>query len=794
MRKKRKTPMKQMLRFTSLLALACCAQAEVTIPFPPPPSAPNTAPLSAERLQPMAGSLPAKALGPAVILPVNFAGTTHDRASWDIRAPIDASRAQGIRFDFFCEDFSPVSQIVCYFRSGGGWYRAEFSPENIGTWEAITIDKAKMTTEGTPAGWAAIDTLRISIWRGGDTDTTCAIANIGLVEARPQALVVRADSCVKPSDPEAKAYATYAATVSQTLDAIGIPSIQISDRDFSELALQGIRLVVLPYNPRLPDTAAAALEAFVNGGGKLMACYSTPPEMLRLIGLRWQKYAVAEGGAFTGFAKTPEGLDAQPGFAAQGSGRTMVAGPVEGGNARVIATWLNADGLDSALPAVTLTPRGAYFGHVWFGGSDNGNALMRAVAGELVPSFWEQAAREAFARIGKGVEFTPTDETPETAKIEHALAQGRRRAAEGHLKKGEWQESLRHSALAAKAALQAWCSAQPSRADEFRAFWCHSAFGLEDKDWERAIRQLKEAGFNAILPNMLWTGTAYYPSDVLPRYPGLATEGDQIAKCLAACRTHGVEMHVWKVNWNTGGHAPKDFIEMLQRESRHQVTYSGDKRAEWLCPSHPANQELEVASMLEVVRKYPVDGVHFDYIRYPDNDTCYCDGCKARFQERHGRPVTDWAQTRPGQPLFDAWQDFRRDNISTVVRRVHEGAKAIRPEVKISAAVFNNWPLNRDGIAQDWKVWCDNGWLDFICPMNYTEATAMFANMVKRQRDHAGKVPLYPGIGLSCWQAPQDPVRLLRQINALRGAGAPGLTIFNYDRHAEAVLPYLRQP
>ncbi|MCL1921484.1 MAG: DUF1343 domain-containing protein, partial [Kiritimatiellaeota bacterium] len=50
---------------------------------------------------------------------------------------------------------------------------------------------------------------------------------------------------------------------------------------------------------------------------------------------------------------------------------------------------------------------------------------------------------------------------------------------------------------------------------------------------------------------------------------------------------------------------------------------------------------------------------------------------------------------------------------------------------------------------------------------------------------------LYPGIGLSCWQEPGDPVRLIRQITALRGHGAPGFTVFNYDRHAEAALPFL---
>jgi hypothetical protein len=68
----------------------------------------------------------------------------------------------------------------------------------------------------------------------------------------------------------------------------------------------------------------------------------------------------------------------------------------------------------------------------------------------------------------------------------------------------------------------------------------------------------------------------------------------------------------------------------------------------------------------------------------------------------------------------------------------------------------------------------------------------MFENVVKRQKGWVGNVPLYPGIGLSCWQEPGDVVRLIKQINALRKQGVPGFTVYNYDHHAEAALPLLR--
>jgi hypothetical protein len=58
--------------------------------------------------------------------------------------------------------------------------------------------------------------------------------------------------------------------------------------------------------------------------------------------------------------------------------------------------------------------------------------------------------------------------------------------------------------------------------------------------------------------------------------------------------------------------------------------------------------------------------------------------------------------------------------------------------------------------------------------------------------EYAGKVPLYPGIGLSVWKDPKDVVKITEQIEIVRGLGLKGFTVFNYDANAEAVLPYLR--
>jgi acetoin utilization deacetylase AcuC-like enzyme len=246
------------------------------------------------------------------------------------------------------------------------------------------------------------------------------------------------------------------------------------------------------------------------------------------------------------------------------------------------------------------------------------------------------------------------------------------------------------------------------------------------------------------------------------------------------------------VNWNLGHAAPKEFVERMRQEGRLQASSQG-KEESWLCPSHPENQKLEIESMVEVVRRYGVDGIHFDYIRYPDDEHCFCAGCRQRFQRATAVAARKWPQDAlPGGPARQAWLDWRRDNITAVVKAVSEQARALRPEIKLSAAVFPNWATDRDGVGQDWKLWCEKGYLDFVCPMDYTPSNRRFQNLVQQQVQWAGKVPCYPGLGVSASTSQFGVDRVIEQINITRRLATQGFIIFNYGvPESQELLPML---
>jgi uncharacterized lipoprotein YddW (UPF0748 family) len=197
--------------------------------------------------------------------------------------------------------------------------------------------------------------------------------------------------------------------------------------------------------------------------------------------------------------------------------------------------------------------------------------------------------------------------------------------------------------------------------------------------------------------------------------------------------------------------------------------------------------------MVEVARDYDVDGIHFDYIRYPDGDHCFCAGCQERFQRSTRLKVQSW----PKDVLADgsarqAWLDWRRSNITAVVKAVSEQARAIRPRIKISAAVFSNWEADRDGVGQDWKLWCEKRYVDFVCPMDYTPSNGGFENMVGKQVRWANGTPCYPGIGVSASSSHFGVDRVIDQINITRHHNTGGFVIFNYGAaESKDLLPKL---
>ena len=678
------------------------------------------------------------------------------RVQWDFRLPCDLSKAQGVEFDFRCDDVSCLQGAMFYFKSGKGWYSQSLLLEEDGSWCHVKVMKGKGGVEGQPEGWHRIDLFRIALQRGRDcTVTTAGVADFSIIRSADgrsaNVAVIQGQWASQRKGAESAAILAHAANMASELGQLGVASETIADDQLTAERLQGKALAVLAYNPSLPANAVTALEAFVARGGKLFVCYTLGDGISELLGVRrvgWVRSGEGGRKPIAGLVRTGSGLEGQPKFAPQASMNTVV--PELTGAGEVVAHWADGSHASLKLPALLRTPRGVYMSHVWqMDSRPEKRALLRAICAALVP--------------GLKAGFAAAD--AERARVD--------------------------------ADVRAFVKSVPGKRGERRLAWCHSARGLGGRDWDGSIRFLKENGFTDVIANLAWADRAYYASSVLPVDPSVATQGDALEQCLAACRKYGVKCHVWRVCYNTGGRIDKERAARFAAEGRLVRMFDEKSRNPWshtFCPSHPANIKLESQAMDEIAKR-GVDGIHFDYIRYANSNFCFCDGCRARFEQSCGVKVANWpADVRKDPSLVRKWIDWRCSNVTKVVKAVGERVHAQYPGVEVSVAARSSATGAYEGDGQDWVGWAKNGWIDFLCPMDYTPSTAFFRKTYLEQLKvlEGARTKLYPGIGLSCWADDgTDAMRMAKHIRALRKDGLEGFTVFNFDARAERAFPIL---
>ncbi len=288
---------------------------------------------------------------------------------------------------------------------------------------------------------------------------------------------------------------------------------------------------------------------------------------------------------------------------------------------------------------------------------------------------------------------------------------------------------------------------------------------------------------------LIGRGVGYAPRVQPDIQDPLAPEGDWLGEAVKHAHANGIALHPYVNNCIVTGRTSKESLAELRREGRLQEGPDG-RPIDWFCPSQDVNFEAMERPMLEIVDRYDVDGIQYDFIRYSNSSGCFCARCRERFEKETGKPVVHWPEDCTDGPRRAEWIDYRAGRISALVERISTGIRRIAPKVKISAAVFRNWPECREENGQDWVRWCREEWLDFVCPMNYTLDDELFAERaaIHREAVPAG-FPVVQGIGIDSGAGRMSsPADLAVQIALARRSGAAGFLGFCYQPSGTASL------
>lgn len=340
---------------------------------------------------------------------------------------------------------------------------------------------------------------------------------------------------------------------------------------------------------------------------------------------------------------------------------------------------------------------------------------------------------------------------------------------------------------------------------EARGFWVprwdiQTAAGIDV-----AVTAAGLLGMNLLLIQVAGEGEAYYRSDLLPRPLAVAKDFDPLAYAIEKGHAAGIEVHAWINVYASGTLAgrPADPAHPL---NQHPEWVTSDRWGRTLWdpaarrskaadalpgmmwdPGVPAVRDFTVQVVQELIDRYDVDGIHLDYIRYPSPDYGYHPTSRTRFWAISGFDPLEFEsdpvafRRKHGQALYDRlhaqWMQWRRDEVTALVRELYGAVRAVKPWVKVSAAVFADDAVALNDKLQDWHRWLEQGLVDFVVPMAYTTRSSTVSRWLTRAVQAAADRQVHAGIG--AYLLTGNLAEFARQIDAARQAGADGIILFS---------------
>ena len=337
----------------------------------------------------------------------------------------------------------------------------------------------------------------------------------------------------------------------------------------------------------------------------------------------------------------------------------------------------------------------------------------------------------------------------------------------------------------------------------------------QKKELTDILDRLKAANFNAVVLQTRIRGTVIYPSAIEPmdpcitgtflppQSPSLLTPNsslltpnsslltpnsslltpnsslltppyDPLAFAIEECHKRGMQLHAWVVaipgNKATqlkalGPHA-------LSKRVPHLVIKTSE--GNMLDPGIPETAEYLASICEEIVTRYDIDGLNFDYIRYPEKEIRFNDAATYRKYAQPGQSLADW----------------RRSNTNRIVQLIHDRVKAIKPWVAISCSPVGKYADTQrysaggwnalNAVSQDAKLWIKQGWMDILMPMMYFRGNNYYPFALDWQEDSYGRT-IASGLGVYQIDRSQQNwplAEMERQINYCRQHGLGGQVFF----------------
>ena len=308
-----------------------------------------------------------------------------------------------------------------------------------------------------------------------------------------------------------------------------------------------------------------------------------------------------------------------------------------------------------------------------------------------------------------------------------------------------------------------------------------SASGIKKQQEElcHILDELQQANFNTVLFQTRLRGDVIYPSQFEPFAESLTgTEGknpgyDPLRFAIEECHKRGMELHAWIVAIPIGNTRQVRTLGKNALTRKHPSLCKQFNGSWYLDPGNPETDDYLANIVREIVSGYDVDGIHLDYIRYPEQGERFPDQSTYR---KYGKK----------QDL----KQWRRNNITRIVRRIYTETKSLKPWVKVSSSPIGKYrDTGRyssqgwnayDEVYQDAQQWLREGIHDALFPMMYFRGNHFYPFALDWKENKNGRW-IVPGLGIYFLHPSELDWKLdevVRQIYFIRSIGLDGQAYF----------------
>lgn len=345
-----------------------------------------------------------------------------------------------------------------------------------------------------------------------------------------------------------------------------------------------------------------------------------------------------------------------------------------------------------------------------------------------------------------------------------------------------------------------------TKSKELRGVWVASVSNIDwpskkglsadqqKREFLTILDNVKKWNMNAVFVQVKPTSDAFYPSKYSPWSEYLTgTQGvnpgyDPLKFMVEESHKRGIEFHAWFNPYRLSTSSSRDRLSsdnIGRKRPEWTVAYGGQL---YLNPGIPEVNDYVVNSIVEVVKNYDIDGVHMDDYFYP---------YKVKNQE-----YPDSEQFRKYGSKFSSVADWRRNNVNTLVEKLHKAIKKEKKNVEFGISPFGVWrnsstdPIrgsetkagvqNYDDLYADILLWMNKGWIDYVAPQiywNQGHRSAEYNTLVKWWSKYAGQSNTNLYIGQAAYKINEwkDAKELINQINFNRNyPEVKGSIFFSY--------------